>query len=445
MRSASLTTRRVLKALSIFSGVQSLNIIVAVVRTKLVALWIGPAGVGVLGLYNWLVQLITTATQFNIGQSAVRTISQTSTNDGRIHVAALVRHIGLALGVAGAIITIVLSPWLSTLNFGDTSHTAAFIALASIFPLAGVATAESALMQGFERLRNLAKASVTAAVVATAIAVPLYYFFRLQAIVPVLILFALFNCLASLFYGVRGYSFGGLKLREALRQGMPMLKLGIYLTAGSFGTLASTYLFMVFLNRQYDESIVGLFNAGSTMLNSYVGIIFTAIALEFYPRLARFSSSPRRASLVINHECKVVLWILCPVIVAVIVFGSLVMKILYSVNFEPALPFLVIGIAGMAFKSPSWCLAYYIITSGAGRIYMFVELASSIIMLVLYLWLFPVYGFAGLGVAYVLWYFLYFLIVLAVCRHMGLPGLRAGIFAQITLCLVLAAICLYIV
>lgn len=441
MRGAAPTTRRVLKALSIFSGVQSLNIIVAVVRTKLVALWIGPAGVGVLGLYNWLVQLITTATQFNIGQSAVRTISQTKDDESRARVAALVRHIGLALGVAGAIITIVLAPWLSRLNFGDSSHTVAFIALASIFPLAGVATAESALMQGFERLRNLAKASVSGAVAATAVAVPLYYFFRMQAIVPVLILFALFNCLASLFYGVRGYSFGGVKLHEAFRQGLPMLKLGIYLTAGSFGALAATYIFMVFLNRHYDESTVGLFNAGSTMLNSYVGIIFTAIAMEFYPRLARYSRSPRRASLVINHECKVVLWLLCPVIVVVMLFGGLIMKILYSAGFEPALPYLVIGIAGMAFKAPSWCLAYYIITSGAGRTYMLVELASSIIMLVLFMWLFPLYGFAGLGVAYVLWYFLYFVIVLAVCRRMGLPGLHAGIYGQIALCLALAALC----
>lgn len=441
MRGTAPTTQRVLKALSIFSGVQSLNIIVAVVRTKLVALWIGPAGVGVLGLYNWLVQLITTATQFNIGQSAVRTISQTATDAGKDRVAALVRHLGLALGVVGAIVTIVLSPWLSLLNFDDSSHTAAFIALASIFPLAGVAAAEAALMQGFERLRNLAKASVTAAVGATILAVPLYYFFRMQAIVPVLILFALFNCLSSLFYGVRGYSFGGIKLREAFREGLPMLRLGVYLTAGSFGALTSTYIFMVFLNRHYDESTVGLFNAGSTMLNTYVGIIFTAIAMEFYPRLARFSATPCRASLVINHECKVVLWLLCPVIVVVMLFGGWIMKILYSAGFEPALPFLVIGIAGMAFKAPSWCLAYYIITRGAGRTYMLVELASAVIMLALYLWLFPAYGFSGLGAAYVVWYALYFAIVLAVCRRMGLPALSPGIYAQIALCLALATLC----
>lgn len=444
MRGAAPTTRRVLKALSIFSGVQSLNIIVAVVRTKLVALWIGPAGVGVLGLYNWLVQLVTTATQLNIGQSAVRTISQTTSADGRMRVAALVRHLGLALGVSGAIVTVVLSPWLSRLNFGDTSHTPAFIALASIFPLAGVAAAESALMQGFERLRNLAKASVAGAVAATAVAVPLYYFFRMRAIVPVLIVFALFNCIASLFCGVRGYSFRGLKLRETFRQGIPMLRLGIYLTAGSFGALASTYIFMVFLNRHYDEITVGLFNAGSTMLNTYVGIIFTAIAMEFYPRLARFSGSPRRASLVINHECKVVLWLLCPVIVVVMLFGGMIMKLLYSAGFEPALPFLVIGIAGMAFKAPSWCLAYYIITRGAGRTYMLVELASGVIMLVLYLWLFPAFGFAGLGVAYVLWYALYFAIVLAVCRRMGLPPLRPAIYAQIALCLALSLLCYFV-
>ena len=48
----------VLKAMSIFGGVQVITIICSIIRTKLVAIWIGAVGVGLFGLYN------TTAANF---------------------------------------------------------------------------------------------------------------------------------------------------------------------------------------------------------------------------------------------------------------------------------------------------------------------------------------------------------------------------------------------
>lgn len=48
----SATTAKVIKAMGIFGGVQSLQILCSVIRTKLVAVWIGPAGVGLIALYK---------------------------------------------------------------------------------------------------------------------------------------------------------------------------------------------------------------------------------------------------------------------------------------------------------------------------------------------------------------------------------------------------------
>ena len=45
-------TSGALKALGIFGGVQSVNIIFSIVRTKLIAIWIGATGVGLFGIYN---------------------------------------------------------------------------------------------------------------------------------------------------------------------------------------------------------------------------------------------------------------------------------------------------------------------------------------------------------------------------------------------------------
>ena len=42
--------RQILKATSLFGGVQVFSIIISVIRSKAIAVWLGPLGVGIIGL-----------------------------------------------------------------------------------------------------------------------------------------------------------------------------------------------------------------------------------------------------------------------------------------------------------------------------------------------------------------------------------------------------------
>jgi ABC-type branched-subunit amino acid transport system ATPase component len=50
--------RNVMKATSIFGGVQVFNILIAIVRSKFIALFIGPSGMGIASLLNSTLGLI---------------------------------------------------------------------------------------------------------------------------------------------------------------------------------------------------------------------------------------------------------------------------------------------------------------------------------------------------------------------------------------------------
>ena len=102
----SATTAKVLKALSVFGGVQAVTIICSVFRAKFVALWIGPAGVGLITLYNSTIDLLSNTTQLNLRQSAVRDIS---TSRDKALVVAVTRRIALLLGVVGMLLVLLAS------------------------------------------------------------------------------------------------------------------------------------------------------------------------------------------------------------------------------------------------------------------------------------------------------------------------------------------------
>ena len=66
----------VLKYTGIFGGVQGLNIVIGLVRNKIIASLLGPGGMGLASLFNTTVNFISQSTNFGISFSAVRHVSE---------------------------------------------------------------------------------------------------------------------------------------------------------------------------------------------------------------------------------------------------------------------------------------------------------------------------------------------------------------------------------
>ena len=124
-------SKRVLSAIGILGGAQSVTILCSLVRVKLIALWIGAAGVGLFGLYNTAIELIASVTQFNMRSAAVRDIASSRPPVvARIFTA--VRRWAWFLGLLGAFLTIVSAPALSRWTFGDDAHSGGFMWLSVV-------------------------------------------------------------------------------------------------------------------------------------------------------------------------------------------------------------------------------------------------------------------------------------------------------------------------
>lgn len=66
----------VLKYTGIFGGVQGLNILMGLVRNKLVAVILGPAGMGLVSLFNTAANFVSQATNLGLSFSAIRNLSE---------------------------------------------------------------------------------------------------------------------------------------------------------------------------------------------------------------------------------------------------------------------------------------------------------------------------------------------------------------------------------
>ena len=95
----------ILKYAGVFGGVQALSVLVGLVRNKLVALMLGPAGMGLVSLFNSILNFLSQATSLGISFSAVRHLSEIfdSGDDARIrHFVKIVRAWSMVAAALGA-------------------------------------------------------------------------------------------------------------------------------------------------------------------------------------------------------------------------------------------------------------------------------------------------------------------------------------------------------
>lgn len=405
----------VVKTMGLFTGVQGVEILCSIVRTKLVALWVGAVGVGLFGLFNNAIELINSLAQLSLRSSSVPSIAKAKPESALRRIAYVVRRWSSLLGIVGATLTLICAPILSNLTFGDSQHTLGFIFLSVVIFLSAITSGELAILQGTKMLSRMARASVWGAIAGLAVSAPLFYFLRIDSIVPALIAYSLTTATAVYCMRNRMPKPEPLpSMRDTFNEGREFVRLGIFMTASAFITLAFSYAFMAWLNRSADTAAVGFYQSGYTIVNRYLGLVFTAIAYEYYPRLSSVARSAWRTSAFVGHEMTIALIVILPVATLFMAFDDVVIRLLYDVNFIVATPYVSWGLAGTAFRAVSWCMAFVILAKGDGKVYLLTETISAAISLALNIYFYSNYGLEGLGIAYIIWYAAYTVIVGAV-------------------------------
>ena len=66
---------KIVKATSLFGGVQVVNMLCSLIRNKVIALLLGAEGVGMIGIFNSSVEMVSSLTGLGLRQSSVRDVA----------------------------------------------------------------------------------------------------------------------------------------------------------------------------------------------------------------------------------------------------------------------------------------------------------------------------------------------------------------------------------
>lgn len=432
---------KILKATTLFGGVQISSILVSIIRSKFLAIFIGLAGYGIFSLLNTTIELVRTLTGFGLETSGVKKISEVSSlNDSNLisrNVYILLK-LGLLTGLLGAFTAIIFSNYLSEFSFGNSDKTIAIILISISILFKQITSSKNAVFQGMAKLNFLAKSNLFGNIFGLIITLPLFYLFDIRAIVPAIVITSLVSFLVSVYYfkklKIKKTSF---EINEILIEGKDVLFFGGLLSLSSFLPVLSNYLIQVFISSNGGVELVGLFSVGLIIINSYVGIIFNAMSTEYYPRLVSEISLNKDINDSVNQQAVFSMLIVVPIIIVFLGVLPLIIKILFSSDFLNVIPFVSWAILAMFFKSFSWPMGLIIIAKADSKVFTRTSIIFNFLYLLLCLSGYHFYSLEGLGIGFLVYFIIHLFSVFFVVKFRYGLILTTKLYLVFVVCLLL--------
>ncbi len=403
MENNSSSYRHILKYTGIFGSIQGLNILMALIRSKFVAILLGPDGMGLISLFNSTAKLITDSTSFGIPMSAVKNISEAFSKNDETEVKKnirVVRSWSLLLAVLGMVVCMFAGPFVDAVAFNWGNHTLHFILLSPIVGLSIVTGGETAILKGTQRLKGLASISSLNVLLSLITTVPIYYFWGEKGIVPSLVLIALIQMLLTIRYSLRYYPAKFDFSRATLGQGAGMIRLGIaFVLAGVMGS-GVEFAIRSWLNNYGTLDTVGLYNAGYMIIITYGGMVFSALESDYFPRLSAITSDTAARNITINNQMEVLLLLISPMIVGLIVFMPVIVPLLLSGKFVPAITMMQIMALSLYGRSMAIPMQYLPLSRGDSYSFLFIEAVNNLLLFFATILFYDHYGLFGAGLAF---------------------------------------------
>ena len=374
--------RHILKYTGIFGGVQGLQLVLGLLRTKLMAILLAPSGMGLASLFQSTSQFLSQATNLGVSMSAVRQLSEDyETADKALLERSIqtVRGWSLLTALLGLLVALVLGPVLSQTTFDWGNHSLHFVLVGPAVAMSALTGGETAILKATRQLGSLA------------------FIQLLNAVLALLILMAFATLLFTARHSLRLYPVRWESL--SLHKGSGMLRLGVAFTlAGVVGSGAEMFI-RSFLNVTDSLDVVGLYNAGYMITITYAGLVFAAMESDYFPRLSAVNQDIEATNLMVNKQTEVSILMMAPLLTSLIIFLPVLIPLLLSSQFLPIVAMTQVAALAMFFKALTLPVAYITLARGYSFTYLVLESAYYVALVVFVVLGYRHWGIWGTGLA----------------------------------------------
>jgi O-antigen/teichoic acid export membrane protein len=412
--------RKIFRSSAIVGGSSLIKILIGIVKVKVLAVLLGPVGIGLMGIYQNIMSMAATIAGCGMGSSGVR---QIATSTGEQHTLPLVRRAlllaNLLLGIFGFLILWLFRAPIAEIVFGDTMHVREVGLLGFGVFLTLVASSQTALLQGLRRIDDLARVQIISALIGAPLGVLFVYLWGQGGVLWFVVTAPAVSVFVATYYAARipnpqtPNDWRGIQ-----RQWQAMLQMGIPFMGAALLTLATQLVARSIVLQELGVDASGYFQAAWAISMTYIGLVLGAMAADYYPRLTEVIKDHKHTRKLVREQTEMGLLLAGPVILAMLTLATWVVFLLYSDDFAPTVELLRWQVLGDIVKIACWPLGFILLAMGRGGIFFVTQLIWNFIYLTLIILGIKHWGLVVAGVGFLSAYMVLYGVQLLIAKKL---------------------------
>ena len=385
--------------------------VINLVRTKIVAVLLGPYGVGITAQANLLINTLTPILFLGLNQGVAKYLAAAKEQGDTTAAARVASTSTLAVlltSIVGTVLTLLFVRPIGLWAMQD----AALIPLVTIsligVPFAVLYNLSRAFLQGHKEVRAIALANVISAVLSFATVIPLVYLLSVEgAVINIALTWAINAALYWWFWLRRG---NGQLLRRAALAWETLRVLVKYGSANlivSSTNMLAVLLAGTFVVRQLGVEANGLYRAVYGLSTQYLTLVTGAMAAYSFAQLSGLASRPAsdptrdpELSAEINNNVRLVALVMIPILAGVVILRKFGLVFFYDTQFLPAAQLFPVQAIGDFFFALAWAFGLVLLPLGRVQPWLWINVSSTIVVIPLTWVLIGAIGLPGVVVAY---------------------------------------------
>lgn len=395
------SVHHILKYIGVFGSVEVLKTLASLSRGKITAYFLGPFGVGLIAIYQNILEVIRSFTNIGLEVASIQQLSEIDSDTQKEETAMMAKVIrtwSMAVAILDMLVCVVVAMMASNIFFNDNSnHSTEILMLIPASLLLPIAAGECAILKGTHKLKRVATVELLGAIGTVISTLSIYWLLGLKGIIPALNLCIAIEAIVHLFFCTqimpyRIAPFSG----ETWKRGIPLLKFGIpYAVTAIMGAITTTTLYNIITS----TNEVGLYKTAYGLIMYYVGIVFSSNAVDYFPRLTAACHNSLLKNETVNKQIHVSFTLTTPLVMAFLLAMPLIIVVLYTKEFMPMASICVMAGLFQLHRSVALPLEYVSLAHGHSWMFLILESIYNVMIVASVYFLYKIWGLYGIGMA----------------------------------------------
>ena len=403
---------------SVLTGISTvIKLVSAFVINKVIALYIGPTGLAIVGQLQNFTSIITTFSNGAISSGIVKYTAEYQDIEEKKKIFSSSIVISLICSLIISIFLFTFSGYLSELILKDIQYSSVFIIFGATIFLFALNMVLISILNGQKEIKKYVLVNIAGSIFSLVFTSILIMQLNLMGALYAMVLNQSVMFFVTLAFVIKSSWF---KL-EYFKQGLDkesLSKLSKYSLMAIVSALTVPVSHLII--REYIGENLGWDSAGywqgiwyiSTM---YLMLVTTTLGVYYLPRLSEIQDNKELRKEIFSGY-KIIMPIVILASLIIFLLKEYVILIAFSKDFMPMMELFAWQLMGDVIKIASWLLAYLMLAKAMTKVFIYTEVLFSALFVGLSILFVDKFGLVGITYAYALNYFLYLVTMIFIFR-----------------------------